>query len=218
MVSDYFYLGMTLEVLTEDGKFMFLAKVSDIDSDFIKIVNAKGGTLPPTFHGTVIKLRGFLSGMRPVNVQSQICGNSPDFWKLDHIQGMYTHENRANFRQRVSIDTTLIPANSIFGGSSDQPSSPVPCRILDISVGGVQVSCRAKFQNGDWFFLPDVSIVDDFPPFSFTCSVRRTSENSTGYLYGCQIDGLTAKEQEELLRAIFSAQRQEIQKRRERNG
>ena len=218
MVSDYFYLGMTLEVLNEDGKFMFLGKVSDIDSDFIKIVNSKGNSTPPTFHGTVIKLRGFLPGMRPVNAQAQICGNSPDFWKLDHIQGMYTHENRANFRQRVSIDTLLIPANSIFGGSSDQPSDPVACRILDISVGGVQISCREKFQVGDWFFLPEVSIVDDISPFSFTCCIRRTSENSTGYLYGCEIDGLTTKEQEELLRAIFAAQRLDLQKRRERNG
>ena len=207
---------MTLEVLNEDGKFVFLGKVTDIDSDFIKIENSKGDSTPPAFYGAVVKLRGFLPGMRPINAQAQICGTAPDFWKLDHIQGMYTQENRASFRQRVSIDTMLIPANSIFGGSSTQPSTPLPCRILDISVGGVQISCREKLQEGDWLFLPEVSVVDDFPPFSFTCVVRRRGENSTGFLYGCQIDGLTPKEQEQLLRAIFAAQRLDLQKRRER--
>lgn len=217
MISDYFYIGMTLEILNEEGQFIFLGKVTDIDSDFVKIVNAKGDSTPPTFYGTVIKVRGFLPGMRPVNAQGQICGNSPDFWKLDHIQGMYTHENRANFRQRVTIDTTLLPANSIFGGNAKQATDPLPCRILDVSVGGVQISCREKLEPGDWIFLPEVSIVSDLPSFSFTCIIRRRSENSTGYLYGCQIDGLTPKEQEQLLRAIFAAQRLDLQKRREMN-
>ena len=78
MNSDYFYIGMTLEVLNEDGGFIFLGKVTDVDPDFVKIVNAKGDSTPPTFHGTVVKVRGFLSGMRPVNAQGKICGSSPD--------------------------------------------------------------------------------------------------------------------------------------------
>lgn len=220
MVSDYFYLGMTLEILDEEGKLVFLGKVTDIDPDFIKIVNSKGDTTPPAFYGSSVKLRGFLPGMRPINAQGKVCGTAPDFWKLDQIQGMYTHENRANFRQRVSIDTILLPANGIFGSTLKlhQNNHPIPCRLLDISVGGVQISCREKLQEDDWIFLPEVPLVEDYPPFSFTCVIRRRSENSTGYLYGCQIDGLTPKEQEKLLRAIFAVQRLDLQKRRERNG
>lgn len=215
------YIGMKLEVLTTENKIIFIGKVADKDGSEIRVEAASGAEVPPVLYNTEIRLRGFLPGMRTIMVLGCVRGSTEEFWRIECMRSLYAQENRGFFRQNISADAKVMCVNSIFQpGSTPAPekSGTEACHLLDISGSGLRLSCRRKYEEGDWLFVMEAAIWPGEAPFSFTCQVRRVQEAKWDWIYGCQFEGLEPKEQDRLLRAILQLQRRDLQVQRNRDS
>lgn len=220
MMNDDIYIGMRLEVLDEHNRLKFVGMVVDLDNDMIKITDIGTQDVPPMVHGTEIRLRGFAPGMRLLNGIGYISGTTADYWRLERLTFTQTVDMRSSYRHRLNADAEVMLANDIFGSEnteSNRSTEKFPCRVLNVSMGGLQFSCREKFEVKDYVLVRGLQItpeIEDSMKFTFTCRILRVSEILVGYTYGCELVGLEAKEQEELTHTIFQAQRMELKKRR----
>lgn len=197
------YPGMTVEVLTLDNNLTFVGKVERFNGEVLTIRDSKGLELPPVLFNKKVKLRCF-QGADTLVIHGKICGSNRRIWKLDRLQNMFSSGKRAFFRQRVSL-----PAQAICLRLSDDPT---PGRILDVSAGGLLLRSRAAYRKDDLLLISDLRIVKEEDPFSFVCRVQRVSEaERKEFMYGCQFEDLSPKEQDRLLRTIFIVQRKDLQ-------
>ncbi|MCI8415699.1 MAG: PilZ domain-containing protein [Ruminiclostridium sp.] len=207
-------LGTTVEVLTLENRLTFVGRVDRLKGEAVYIRESTGGELPPVLYNKEVKLR-FFQAQRNLVLLGKICGSTKYLWKVDRLESKFAKEQRAFFRQRVSLDTT--------GLCSRRPSRTKPgkraaaCHVLDISGGGILISSREEYDEGDRLAISGIYLVETEEPYSFSCHVRRRlPEEETDLIrYGCQFESLTIKEQDRLLHAIFILQREEIRKQKE---
>ena len=209
-------VGMLLEVLTEDNEVLFRARVADFDGDSIRIVNDMGGSVPSVVYNSEYKLRGHLSDDRRVVYHGSVCGSNSTMWKMDQLSNWFTWEKREFFRQNISVEAVLTRIKS----AADKPDDPLReeddynCKLLDVSGGGVLLACDALFAIGDQLRVGNAEILPNADPFSFRCSVRRVEQARYTNLYGCQFLRMSPSEQDRLVRAIFTLQREEAKRLR----
>lgn len=210
---------MTLEVLTQNDQIIFLARIEEVTQRSVKLINASGGPVPQVFYNTGIKLRGFLSDMKTILLDGVVRGSSDRFWVIEELQGQ-VRSGRSFFRQQVSSKARVSCVNGIFAPDKKGKGEGkiTPCEILDISGGGVRICSAEKYQVGDWLFIMDAKFAPVKEVFSFTCKVLHTELRRGKYIYGCQFEGLTQKEQDRLVEAIFILQREETQRKAGRRG
>lgn len=200
--------GMTVEVLAVDGRRAFMGKVESCRGGAVVIRDSRGDDLPPVTYNAEVHLR-FFHGEGNTELKGKVCGSTGQFWKLDRLEGSFTKEQRAFFRQRIRTDTRARCCR--LSGVGVQGTTPIPCQVLDVSAGGILISCTGIYEVGDRLSVDNVRLTQRGEPFSFSCLVRRVGERSVGGIrYGCQFRTLSAKEQDRLLQAIFIVQREEI--------
>jgi len=200
--------GMSVEVLTLDNKLTYLGKIDRFNGEMLQISDSVGREVPPVLFGTEVKLRGFLQGLRPFELRGKVRGSTRRFWRVDQLEGQPMHE-RFYYRQTVSLDVQVLRT-----GDGAEAPRPEACRILDISCGGVRLQTRAQFELGDLLLLKDVQLLRDVPPFTLQGRVRNSLQKGIFFCYGCELEGLSEREQDRLLAAILQLQRQTIQSRR----
>ena len=207
-------LGMMLEVLAEDNRLIFFARVEDMEFGTLKIVNSSGGEVPPVLYNTPIKLRGYLPDMATALFEGVVRGNSQRFWLIEELKGQ-VRSGRSFFRQDVSVLARVSCVNGIFAPDQKKAAGgeTFDCEILDISGGGVRIFTEGKYEVGDWLFIMEVNFPSVKEVFSFTCRVLRAQQQRRKYIYGCQFEGLTQKEQDRLIEAIFVLQRESTQQK-----
>lgn len=212
-------IGMLLEVLTENNEVIFRARVTDFDGESIRIENDNGGEVPPVMYNSEYKLRGHLSDDRRVVYHGTVCGSTSTMWKLDQLANWFSWEKREFFRQNISIEATVTRIKWA-GESKDDPvhkEKEFKCKLLDVSGGGVMIACDAGYSRGDQLRVGSVELIPGTEPFSFRCSVRRAEQARYTNLYGCQFLNMSPSEQDRLVRAIFTLQREEAKRLRGRN-
>lgn len=208
--------GMTVEVLTLENRTLFRGKVENFRNGAITIRDAKGDDLPRIIFNEEIRLKFFLNEGNMV-IQGKICGSTDLFWKVDRLDIKYTKEQRAYFRQSISADIEAMCAERPKPGGGAK--EPAPCRVLDISAGGLLIETGEQFEVGDQISITGVRFAAREAPFTFQCLVRRVGTPQEKLIrYGCQFEFLSPKEQDRLLQAIFVVQREEIKRKRERGN
>ncbi len=204
------YEGMTIEVLTLDNKLTFVGKVMRFNGTTITIRDSVGRELPPVLYNKEIKLRCF-QGADTLVMHGQVCGSNRQIWKVDRLKNMFVEEKRAFFRQGVNLTVQVVCER--LGEDARQ------CRVLDVSAGGLLLRSREPFEEGDLLSVDGVRVVKEEAPFSFLCRVRGVRPGDwSGRLFGCQFTELASKEEDRLLRAIFTAQRRDIQNKKDFEG
>lgn len=204
--------GMMVEALTLNNQLTFVGKVERFGSNgAVTIRESTGQELPPVLYNKEIKLR-FFQGERTMVLHGKICGSTQWMWKLDQLENKFVVEKRGFFRQHVKVE-----ASAICTPKGGDKRTSAPCMILDVSAGGLLLTSRESYEVEDELSVTNARIVEELDPFAFQCRVRRAGERSGGYIpYGCQFTSLASREQDRLLRAIFIAQRKEIQTQTER--
>lgn len=204
--------GAAVEVMTPENRLLFVGKVDAIQDGAVCVRDPNDDMLPMVLINKELKLR-FFAERGSVVLHGKVCGSTMRMWKVDRLQSAFTKENRAFFRQSISVAVNARCGRLASRGG--RPSVMSPCQVLDISAGGMLVSCGEAYAEGERLLVTDVSLIDAEPPFSFLCLVRRAGEWKKGVTrYGCQFIALAAKDQDRLLRAIFAIQREEIRKRK----
>ena len=209
-------VGMLLEVLSAGNEVLFRARVADFDGESIRIENDMGGRVPPVLYNTEFKLRGHLSDDRRVVYHGTVCGSTEYMWKMDQLANWFTWEKREFFRQNISVGAVVTRVKWDGDKKEDPPrkEEKFTCKLLDISGGGVLLACDAAYARGDQLRVGNAEILPDTEPFSFRCSIRRVQEARYTNLYGCQFLNMNPSEQDRLVRAIFTLQREEAKRLR----
>ena len=204
--------GAAVEVMTPENRLLFVGKIEALQEGAVCIRDTNDDTLPMVLVNKDLKLR-FFTDRGSVVLQGKVCGSTMRMWKVDRLRSVFTQEHRAFFRQSISVEIMAQCGKRTARGG--RPNALFPCQVLDISAGGMLLSCKEIYAEGDLLLVADVPLLEGAPVFSFNCLVRRSGEWKKGVVrYGCQFVALTARDQDRLLQAIFAIQRAEIRKRK----
>lgn len=204
--------GAAVEVMTPENRLLFVGKIEAAQEGAVCIRDANDDMLPMVLVNKDLKLR-FFTDQGSIVLQGKVCGSTMRMWKVDRLRSAFTQEHRAFFRQSISVEIVAQCGKRTARGG--RPNALFPCQVLDISAGGMLLSCREIYAEGDLLLVEDAPLLANAPAFSFNCLVRRSGEWKKGVVrYGCQFVALTARDQDRLLQAIFAIQREEIRKRK----
>lgn len=208
--------GTAVEVLSMENRLFFVGRVESFRSGAVVIRQARGDELPPVMYNKEVKLR-FFHGKDSRVLHGKVCGSTELIWKVDRLESKFLKEQRAFFRQRISVSVEGKCFRRSSRGVVARESRP--CQVLDVSAGGLLILCEEAFEVGDRMTVSGIRLASGMAPFSFNCQVRRVGGRELGAVrYGCQLEALPPKEQDRLLQAIFAVQREEIRNQKEREG
>ena len=216
------HTGMRVEVLTLANQLIFVGVVEVLKETKIKVTEESGQKVPWVEYNTKVKLRGFQRDGIPFSLYGYISGSTDRLWQIDRLEALQLEELRNFYRQNVNIPGTAMCVNQIFAperGARTKGSTPVPCRVMDISGGGVRIRCAKsiRFEKGDWLFFSADSPLEEDTRMNYTCCVRRVVDGKDYSEYGCEFDNLTETEQETLPRIVMTFQQRELRARRRNN-
>ena len=181
--------GMAVEVLNLENRLIRVTRVESYQNGAVILRDAKGDDLPRMVYNQELKLRYFHNGESTL-LLGKICGSTDQIWKVDRMESKFFKEQRAFFRQRMT--TRALGKCHRRSSRGIVAKEGYPCRVLDVSAGGLLLT-------------PAMA------PFTFQCQVRRAGGREGGLVrYGCQFEALHPREQDRLLQAIFTVQREEI--------
>lgn len=208
--------GQTCEVMSEENDLIFLGKLHLTEQRaLVEVTQVAGLLVPPVLYNTRLKLKMYYSSTDIQILEAFVCGSTRYFWRLDHLRPLHEREQRESFRQQVSAKGKLRQAKSLRPPEEvgREAEKEVPCRLADLSLGGAQLRCKARYGVGDWLEITDVA----FPgqePFSFLGQVCWFREERRGELaYGCRFEEMDVKEQDRLFQIIFELQRKNLRTR-----
>lgn len=235
------WMGKLVEVLTEDNKLIFMGHVNEVTGGEIRI-DPRSGDAPPSLYNATVKLRVLSADGVLHVASGKVCGCTIDFWRVHELEGRKMEEKREYFRQNVNITAKLhIYTNKSSKPADPEPEEEKKaekpyqsgriktayrapkkkevkppdrtCYILDISGGGALVRSREDLEIGDYIRIEGAVVVKNKEPFDFDCYVtRKITDDTVWKQYGCRFAGLSGKEEDRLLEAIFTAQRHAITK------
>ena len=208
--------GMTVEVLTAENRQVFLGKIEEIKDGAVVLRDNRWNELPQVMYNREMRL-SFKHDGDTTMVRGKICGCNDEIWKLDQLESMFTRDQRASFRQSIST-SIQAKCHRRRPPRGDPEKVGTDCRILDVSSGGLMFSSGETYEMGDRLTLKGVRLAESMDPFSLNCQVRRVgSPDEDGITrYGCQFEPMAEREQDRLLRAIFTIQREEIRIHKEK--
>ena len=207
---------MLVEVMTEDNRLAFLGRVDTIKDGAVILRDKRGNELPQVMYNREMRL-SFKRDGETTMLRGKICGCSSEIWKLDQLESMFTKDQRSAFRQSIG---TSIPAKCYrcsWSGKIEETGTD--CHVIDVSSGGLMFSSGETYETGERLVLKGVWLVESMDPFNFNCQVRRVGnleEDGVTRRYGCQFAPMSDREQDRLLRAIFTIQREAIRVHKEK--
>ena len=207
---------MLVEVLTAENYLAFLGRVDSLKDGAVILRDNRGNELPQVVYNREIRL-SFKRNGETTMVRGKICGCSAEIWKLDQLESMFTKDQRSSFRQSVSTSTPAKCHRCSWRGEPEKKGTD--CHVLDVSSGGLMFSSAESYETGERLALKGVWLVESMDPFSFSCQVRRVGdleEDGATRRYGCKFGPMTDREQDRLLRAIFTIQREQIRIHKEK--
>lgn len=207
---------------------VFLGKVRDFDGKALTVVNTAGVQVPPVIYNSEWKIfiRTALQGrkLHTTVVSGLICGSSRYLWKLDKLTRFKFDEQRSSFRQKVDAPATALCVNSIYrpgelhgneAVKAKAKEAAVPCRVVDISLGGLQMYCSERYSSGDYVLVSDAFLLPNEDAFAFTCQIRWADRaNPREFYFGCHFTNPTEAEQDRLCHVMFELQRMDIKNHR----
>ena len=200
--------GMAVEVLSLENSLIRVTRVESYQNGAVILRDAKGDNLPRMVYNQELKLRFFHNGEGTL-LLGRICGSTDQIWKVDRMESKFFKEQRAFFRQRMT--TRALGRCHRRSARGVVAKEGYPCRVLDVSAGGLLLLSGEIFALGDRLVITGLELTPSMEPFTFQCQVRRAGARERGLVrYGCQFEALRPREQDRLLEAIFTVQREEI--------
>jgi len=203
--SDYeeLYDGMRTEVLTPAGERLCTGRIRLHAGDRLDVLADPGEYLPRAKYNQPVILRCVPREGKPFSLIGVVGPNDRKFWRVEKLQYPQAPENRSFFRQPIDAEGYV---RSTAGGQR------FPCKLVDISGGGVRVVTEKLFQLESTFLL-ESTLLPTEDPFSITCMVKRikvrpqASAKVKKFEYGCQFVDTPPSVQQRLLQVIFILQR-----------
>ena len=196
------YSGMRVEVTTDPGQFLFVAKLLNPQGDQAELHQYSESEIREEAESIRAKIRGYSDYERKaVYLEGVITPELDHKWKVEKLKVCRVGNDRAFFRLMTNLDATATMFRGLEMGEK-------PCKLLNISIGGASISSACRYHMGDKFLLK-VKLLEDRPVSAmFSQVVRVTEKENEPFEYGCQFLELTEDDQEQITQNIFAAQRQ----------
>lgn len=194
------YSGMRLEVNSLGDRMLFIAKLQGLRGNKAELYQYSETILSKEMEPLRVKIRGYNDyEKKAVYMEGIITPQEQNIWHVDDLTVIDIVNDRAFFRLDTDIEATL----TIFDGPA---AGEHPCRLLNISVGGVYISSGYQYYVDDSFLLK-VRLLEDRPYSSLFCRVLRVIEKDTSeFEYGCKFIQLSEADQDQIAENIFAAQ------------
>ncbi len=201
-----FYSGMQVEVTTDTGRLLFVAKLlvppgkkAELHPYAVEAETAEKAA--GEVEAVHVRIRGYSDDERKaVYMEGDITPGPKQIWQVEELTVVHTGNDRAFFRLETMLDATA----TMFSGLGIGEKS---CKLLNISVGGACVGSEYRYHIGDKFLLK-VKLLEDRPELAvFTQVVRVIEKDGKGFQYGCRFLGLSETHQAQITQNIFAAQR-----------
>ena len=190
------YSGMRVEVTSTDGRMFLVARLLGLRGDRAQLKPGTEGSLMTRTEDPIpVTLRGYSSKEnRAVFIRGTLRLTAGGVWQVEHLCLVKRNDDRVFLRADIDAEGTA----SFSGGPEE------PCKLLNISAGGVCVGLETRRDVGDKFLLR----ARPFPnsePLALRCQILRILERRHGYFeYGCRFLDLEAANEERILRGVFA--------------
>ncbi len=195
------YSGIRVEVTTDDGNMLFVAKLLGIHENKAELHQYSETEFPQNEKPLHVRIRGYSDhNQKAFHIEGIITQKMKHIWNVDELSVVEIGNDRAFFRLSTNLDATV----TMFGGLAIGEKQ---CKLLNISVGGACIGSKHRYHEGDKFLLK-VKLIDDRPESVMYCQVLRVIEKDNAqFEYGCKFLELPEEEQEKIVQNIFAAQR-----------
>lgn len=197
------YSGMRVVVEDPEGKLLFIAKLQEPQRNTAELYQySEAETLRKTETENIqeishmfVKLRGYNDRERKaVFMEGIITPIKKHVWQVENLIVTKVENERSFSRFAADIDAVII--------SDGEDDTVHTCKILNISVGGANISSEHRYYKGDQFLLK-VKLLEKEQPFVVYCEVLRVIERDmTRFEYGCHFVELTEVKQEQISQSI----------------
>jgi hypothetical protein len=196
------YSGMRVEVTTDAGQILFVAKLMGLHGKKAELHQYSESEIVKDVETIHARIRGYSDYERKaVYMEGIITPGPKHIWQVEELTIVRVGNDRAFFRLTTNLDATATMFSGLAMGEK-------PCKLLNISVGGAGVSSEYRYHEGDKFLLK-VRLLEDRPESAMFSQIVRVVEKDEGkFEYGCRFLELTEVDQEQITRNIFAAQRQ----------
>lgn len=196
------YSGMRVEVTTDAGQILFVAKLMGLHGKKAELHQYSESEIVKDVETIHARIRGYSDYERKaVYMEGIITPGPKHIWQVEELTIVRVGNDRAFFRLTTNLDATATMFSGLAMGEK-------PCKLLNISVGGASVSSEYRYHKGDKFLLK-VRLLEDRPESAMFSQIVRVVEKDEGkFEYGCRFLELTEVDQEQITRNIFAAQRQ----------
>lgn len=196
------YSGMRVEVTTDAGQILFVAKLMGLHGKKAELHQYSECEIVKDVETIHARIRGYSDYERKaVYMEGIITPGPKHIWQVEELTIVRVGNDRAFFRLTTNLDATATMFSGLAMGEK-------PCKLLNISVGGASVSSEYRYHEGDKFLLK-VRLLEDRPESAMFSQIVRVVEKDEGkFEYGCRFLELTEANQEQITRNIFAAQRQ----------
>ena len=196
------YSGMRVEVTTDAGQILFVAKLMGLHGKKAELHQYSESAIVKDVETIHARIRGYSDYERKaVYMEGIITPGPKHIWQVEELTIVRVGNDRAFFRLTTNLDATATMFSGLAMGEK-------PCKLLNISVGGASVSSEYRYHKGDKFLLK-VRLLEDRPESVMFSQIVRVVEKDEGkFEYGCRFLELTEVDQEQITRNIFAAQRQ----------
>ena len=197
----HIYSGMRVEVTTEAGQILFVAKLLGLRGDKAELHQYSESELLQDAGSIRARIRGYSDHeRRAVYMEGVITPGPKHIWQVEELTVVRIGNDRAFFR----LDTDLPATVTMFSGLA---IGERPCRLLNVSIGGAGISSEHRYHEGDKFLLK-VRLLEDRPESAMFCQVLRVIPREQGRTeYGCRFLELKEADEDKITQIIFDMQR-----------
>lgn len=197
------------------NRLIFLSRVQRFDGHAVTVVPTGVREAPPVLYNTEYKLVLRIPDVPMLVWRGSICGSTRSFWKLDRLARCHHEELRESFRQPIQQRANVLCVNALYTGATARKDVYYArmCKVLDISLGGLQLQCEDPYTPGDYLTVMDLYLdPTSSRPFLFTVRVRWSAQVPDQRLNrcGCAFEPLSTQDEDRLCAAILNIQRADI--------
>jgi len=193
------YAGMRVEVTSADRSVFLAARLQGLRGDRAQLkLSTDAGLTDRPKEPIPVTLRGYSSKEnRAAFLMGTVRVTDGGVWQVEDLRLVKWNDNRANVRVETDAEGTV----KLAGGPEE------PCRLVNISQGGVCVGIETCHEVGDTFTLR----VKPYPEAGTLvqhCQFLRILERRQGYYeYGCKFIDLSPADEERILRCVTELQK-----------
>lgn len=199
------YAGMEAAVTDLEGDLLFTAKLLGVEGSSGRLhqISQTVTAIRETEELLPVQLRGYSGRKSKAAYLSGAIRPSGEnrIWTVENLALMKLENDRSFFRMGVEMDAAVTPVER--PGASEEP-----CRLVDLSVGGVRLASRYPHQAGERLLL-SLDLGQGKAPSTMLCQVLRVIGQEGDYEYGCRFIDLDEAEQDRITQLLFALQRKQ---------